>query len=91
MTKEVARLEPFQRTVAPETKLLPLTVKVKSGPPAVVEVGDKLEMLGTGAATIAKVRELELPISVVKTVTFAEPTEAISLAGIWAVNWVGLT
>src|ERR1044071_1761225 len=35
----VVRAAPFQRTVAPETKLLPSAVKVNAGPPAVALLG----------------------------------------------------
>jgi hypothetical protein len=35
----VVRAEPFQKTVAPETKLVPFTVKVNEPLPAVVELG----------------------------------------------------
>jgi len=41
---------PFQFTVEPETKLVPFTVKVNCGPPAVVQVG--LSELTVGAALI---------------------------------------
>src|SRR6187549_1851232 len=39
LEKLVVRDAPFQRTAAPETKLLPLTVSVKAGPPAVALAG----------------------------------------------------
>ena len=38
-TKVVVWASPFQRTTEPATKLLPLTVRVKGGPRANVEVG----------------------------------------------------
>jgi hypothetical protein len=41
---------PFQRTLEPEMKLLPVTVRVKADPPAVAELGLMLERLGTGLA-----------------------------------------
>jgi hypothetical protein len=46
-TKVVARLAPFTRTDAFETKLVPLTVRVKPPPPAVVDVGAMLVVVGT--------------------------------------------
>jgi hypothetical protein len=42
----VARSAPFQRTTDSAVKLLPLTVRVKAGPPARAEVGLMLEILG---------------------------------------------
>jgi hypothetical protein len=44
----VVRAEPFQLTVAPETKLLPATVKVKPALPAVIQVGLMEVVAGTG-------------------------------------------
>jgi hypothetical protein len=49
-TNVVANGVPFQFTVEPETKLVPLTVNVNCGPPAVVQVG--LSELTVGAALI---------------------------------------
>src|SRR5262245_50728306 len=47
-TKVVVRFCPFQRTVAPLTKLLPLTVSVKAAPPAEAEAGFKVVNVGVG-------------------------------------------
>src|SRR2546422_609204 len=44
----VARFAPFQRTTDPETKLLPLTVRLNAAPPATADMGLRLLMLGTG-------------------------------------------
>ncbi|MCI0525280.1 MAG: hypothetical protein L0Y75_08475 [Acidobacteria bacterium] len=48
----VGRSSPFQRTTEFSTKLLlfpaPLTVKAKAGPPATIEAGFRLRMLGVG-------------------------------------------
>src|SRR5436190_4849949 len=49
-TNVVASGLPFQFTVEPETKLLPFTVNVNCGPPAVPQVG--LSELTVGAALI---------------------------------------
>jgi hypothetical protein len=47
-TNVVVRAEPFHFTVAPETKLLPFTVKVKPALPAVTHVGLIEVVAGTG-------------------------------------------
>ena len=44
----VVRLLPFQRTTEPETKFVPVTVKVKAALPALIEDGLKLLSFGTG-------------------------------------------
>ena len=46
LTKVVARALPFQRTVAPETKLPPVTVKVELAEPAIAVIGDRLTIVG---------------------------------------------
>src|SRR4029450_12731946 len=40
LTKVVVRAAPFHRTTAPETKLLPFTVKVNAGPPTAAALGE---------------------------------------------------
>ena len=74
--------------VAPETKFVPLTVRVNSGPPAVTEVGEIPLMVGT-AALIVNVAPVDVPPESV-TVTLAVPALAIRLAGTEAVNCVAL-
>jgi len=46
LTKVVARALPFQRTVAPETKLFPVTVNAKLPEPAAAVIGDRLAIVG---------------------------------------------
>ena len=47
LTRVVARVEPFQRTVAPETKLPPVTVKTTfAAAPAVADIGNMLVIVG---------------------------------------------
>ena len=46
-TNVVANAVPFQFTVEPETKLVPFTVSVNCGPPAVVQVGLSEPIVGT--------------------------------------------
>jgi hypothetical protein len=76
----VVRAEPFQSTASPETKLLPLTVRVNVEPPAVALVGDSEVTIGAGAL-MAKAMELdEAPLGGC-TLTEAKPELAIKLAG----------
>jgi len=79
---------PFHCTEAALSKFEPLTVSVKTGPPATAALG--LSELIVGGALIVKVAELceVTPLSV--TVTVAEPGVAIRVAGTAAVNWVAL-
>jgi hypothetical protein len=88
----VVRFDPFQRTIEPATKLVPLTVSVNPAPPEVADVGLKLEVVGAGLL-IVSVRALEVPPpgEAVNTVTEAVPAVAISDAGIAAVNRVAET
>jgi hypothetical protein len=57
LTNVVVRFEPFHLTVEFETKLEPLTVNVKAGPPAIAELGLRLLRIGAVAVT-AKERTL---------------------------------
>jgi hypothetical protein len=47
-TKEVASGEPLKSMIEPATKFVPLTVSVKLDPPAAVDVGEMVAMVGTG-------------------------------------------
>jgi len=47
-TNAVGRLELFHRTIDPGMKLLPFTVSVNAGPPALADVGLRLVVVGTG-------------------------------------------
>jgi hypothetical protein len=49
---EVVRFAPFHLTVELETKLEPLTVNVKSDPPAIAELGLRLFRTGAEAVTV---------------------------------------
>src|SRR4030095_15012844 len=91
-TNVVLRAAPFHCTTEPETKLLPLTVSVNAGPPAVALLGDRVVRLGAGVPVlIVKVSALEVPPPGFATVTCAVPAVAMSLAGIAAVSCVALT
>ena len=57
-TYVVARDVPFQRTTEPVTKLLPLTVSVKRGPPLAAVFGEIEASDGTGAETLLIVKVL---------------------------------
>ena len=59
-TTLVVRLLPLNLTVAPLTKLVPVTVRVKAPLPAVVVVGLMLLSVGAGLLTV-KLIALELP------------------------------
>jgi hypothetical protein len=87
LTRVVTRSVPFQRITAPETKLLPFAVSIKTAPPAVAEVGLILVSPGAGLL-IVKVCALVVPPPGVglKTVTLAVPAVAILAASILAVN-----
>ena len=87
-TKLVVSAVPFHWTTAPERKPVPLTVRVKAGPPSIAELG--LSELITGAAAMVKVALVDvIPFST--TVTVTVPGEAMRLAVTCAVNCVALT
>jgi hypothetical protein len=76
--------------IAPETKRVPLIVRVKAVPPAVAELGLRLVIDTGGAELMVKVAPAEVP-PVVVAVTVAVPNVAIRLAGTAAVSWLALT
>src|SRR2546426_1163503 len=88
-TYVVARSTPFQRTTELPTKVVPVTVSVSPGPPAVAAAGLSPVVVGTGLVMV-NVCGLEVPPpgAGVNTVTCAVPGPAISAAGIAAVNCV---
>jgi hypothetical protein len=45
-------LKPFHATTEPETKLEPVTVNVKSGPPRVAVVGEIAVIVGAGGGDV---------------------------------------
>ncbi len=85
LTNVVVSAEPFHCTAAPETKFVPLTVNVNAGPPAVAEVGLRLEMAGVGTL-IAKATPAEGVPPLLIAVMVALPALAIRLAGTAAVS-----
>ncbi len=73
LTNVVTRLAPFTKTVAPETKFVPFTVRVNPTPPTTTAVGLNEVTVGVGFWT-ANGRLLEVPPPVapgVETVTVA--------------------
>jgi hypothetical protein len=82
-TKFVGSGEPFHSTVPIESKPVPMTVRVKTGPPADTAFG-LIEVI-MGGAMIVKVAPFEVcPLSA--TVTVAAPAEAMRSAVTVAVN-----
>jgi hypothetical protein len=51
-TNVVVRFDAFHRTVDPETKFEPFTVRMNPGPPALVELGFKFVNMGPEALTV---------------------------------------
>ncbi len=90
LTNVVVRAVPFHCTVAPVRKLVPLTVRVKSEPPAVAEAGLRLLIVGVGPV-MGNVTAVDGVPPVFTAVMLAFPTVAIKLAGTVAVNWAELT
>jgi hypothetical protein len=74
--------------MAPAAKPVPLTVRVKAGPPAVAVLG--LREVITGPEETVNVAPLDVTPSST-TVMVAVPGVAIRLAVTWAVNSVKLT
>src|SRR5256885_4805646 len=92
LTKTVVRAAPFQLTVEPLTKLLPLTVSVKAALPADVLVGDRAARVGDELFTVnVCAAELPPPGAGVTTVTCGVPAAATSAAAMAAVSCVALT
>ena len=60
LTKVVVRALPFQCTEAPETKFVPVTVRVNASPPAAAVDGEREVAVGTGLP-IVKVRAFDVP------------------------------
>lgn len=88
----VVRATPFHRTEELGIKPVPVTVRVKAGPPAVAELGEMEMMVGAGllAGLMVKIRADEVPPpgAGLKTVTEAVPALRISAAEIAAFSWV---
>jgi hypothetical protein len=86
-TNDVMRGLPLKFTIAPFTKLDPLTVKVNPCPPAAADDGCSVVTVGTGlppGPVTLNAKELEICPSGFFTVTPGVPTLATSAAGITA-------
>ena len=88
-TNPVVRSLPFQRTTEPLTKFVPVMVRVNPPLPATAVDGLIVVIVGDGFVMV-KVAMLDVPPpgAGLKTVTFAVPAVATSLAGMAAVSWV---
>ena len=89
LTKVVVRLPPFHRTVEVGTKPLPVTVRVKAGPPLTAPLGESDVRTGAGFEAVivnATAPEVPPPGVGVNTVTEAEPAVRRSVAGMLAVS-----
>jgi hypothetical protein len=92
LVASVARLFPFQRITEPETKLEPVTVRTKAGPPAVTLVGERPVITGTGFITANRAAvETPPPGAGLDTVTCALPAIDRSAVDINATSCVLLT
>jgi len=86
-TKVVGRSLPFQRTTELLTKFVPVMVSVNPPLPVTTVAGLMLLIVGNGFVMV-KVAVLDVPPpgAGLKTVTFAVPAVATSLAGMAAVS-----
>src|SRR5712691_7225924 len=94
LTKLVVRVPPFHRTTEAGTKPLPVTARVKAGPPCSALLGESEESAGTGLTAVmvkATAAEVPPPGVGVNTVTGAVPAVVRSLPGMLVVSWVALT
>lgn len=91
LTKVVVRLEPLTLTVAPLTKFVPFTVKVKAAPPTIALPGERLVMVGLGLLTVSVVVAVPPPGAAFTAVMGMAPAVAVSLARMETFTCVGLT
>lgn len=91
-TNVVVRAAPSHCTIAPETKLLPVTVRVNAALPATAVAGLREVIVGTGFGGTLIVKEDAAEVfPLLTTVICAVPEVAISAAAMLAVNWVAFT
>jgi hypothetical protein len=91
LTTVVASAAPFQSITVPVSKLVPVTVSVNAGLPAIAEVCDNNVTVGTGLLIVKVIAaDVPPPGSGLKTVMGTVPEFAMSAAGTVAVNEVAL-
>src|SRR6266404_29508 len=92
LTRVVVRAAPFQRTLAPMSYPVPVSVSVNPAPPVVALEGASAVSVGPPALT-GKVTAADVPPPGpgVVTVTFTMAAASRSVDGIAAVSWVALT
>ena len=88
-TNVVDRAVPFQKTVVPAVNPPPFTVRLKAGPPAVADEGER-PLSTRGACVITNDSGVGEIWPGADTLTEAVPANAIRLAGIAAVSCVAL-
>ena len=86
LTKPVTNWVPFHCTAEACVKPLPLTIKMKLGPPGAAEDGESEVRLGPVGAAIVKVNVPDVPPFGVFTVTLEVPALAIKPAAMFAFN-----
>jgi hypothetical protein len=88
LTKVVVSDEPAQITTDPETKPVPVTVRLNDGPPAIANVGLRLVTLGTGTegGVIVKSIIFEVKPSGFLTMMLTLAGEAINVGPTPAIN-----
>ena len=92
LAKVVVRASPFHCTTEPAAKPVPLTRSENAGPPAVADDGETAVIVGAGGGTVSATRAgPEKTCKAVATCTVPVPAALIRLAGMVAVNCVGLT
>lgn len=87
LPKLLVRATPFHNTTSPEAKLLPLTVSVKPGPPAIALAGETEFSAGTGVV-VRKLKAFEVAPLGVLTLMDSVPGLAMDAAGTDAVSCV---
>jgi hypothetical protein len=89
LTNKVDSAVPFQLTVVPGMKFVPVTVRGKAGPPTVAELGLRLVIVGA-TGLMVNVAATDVP-RIVVTITLAVPGVVIRLAGTAASSVFALT
>jgi len=92
LTKVVTRATLLNLTTDVLRKLVPSTVNVNAPEPTVLDVGERVVIVGSGLLTVKLITlEVPPPGAGLNTVTGVVPAAAISAAVICAVNWFAFT